>query len=101
MALAGRIEILPERSAAARRDARLRIDDDLPHQPQVDDETPVADAVTRDAVAASAHGNRELRLAREPDSRSDVGDIEWPDDQLRPAGEHTVERGPRKLVAAV
>jgi len=57
--------------------------------------------MTRDAVAASAHGDRELGLACKPDSRNNVGDIERPDDQLRPAVEHPVERRARKFVTAV
>src|SRR6058998_1740607 len=44
--LARRIEVLPERAAAAGRRPALWIDGHPAHQPQVDDDAPVTDAVT-------------------------------------------------------
>src|SRR6266536_4438216 len=63
--LTGRIEILPERAAAAGCRARPGIDDDVAHETQVDGEAPVTDAMSRDAVAAAAYRNREALVAGE------------------------------------
>src|SRR3989440_6065791 len=101
MALTGRVEVLPERAAAAPRRPGLRIDDDLAHQTQVDDKTPVADAMTGDAVTAAAYGHRQTTFARELESRDDIIDIERPRDQLRVPFDHPVERGSCNLEVSV
>jgi hypothetical protein len=101
VALTGRIEILPESASLAGRCTGVRIDDDLAHQPQVDDETFVANTVTGNAVTASAHGDRKIGNSCEPDRRDDVGDIERPDHQCRPRVDHSVESRPRQLKSAV
>jgi hypothetical protein len=99
--LTGGVEILPERAAAACRRPRLRIDDDLAHQAQVDDEAPVADAMARDAVSTAADRDRKIRFAREPHSSDDVGEIDRPHDQLRMSFDHPVEGRARFVEAAV
>jgi hypothetical protein len=99
--LSGRVEILPERSSTTARRPRLRIDDDLAHQTQIDDETSVADAMTGDAVTTAADGHRQIRLAREPDGRDDIIDIQRSHDQFRVPLDHSVERGPRNVEVAV
>ena len=62
--LARRIEVVPERTAAAGRRPPLRVDDDLAHEPQVDRDRSITDAVARDTVAAAAdrHGQVLLRV---------------------------------------
>src|SRR5437879_8634914 len=82
MAQARGIEILPERAAPARRLLCIRVHDDAAHQPQVDDEAAVADAMPRDAVTAAADGDREIQLAGEPDGGDRVYDVERTDDHL-------------------
>jgi len=52
-------------------------------------------------VTAAAHGHRQIRFAREPDSRDDIIDIERPDDQFRVTLDHSVECGPRNVEVAV
>jgi hypothetical protein len=99
--LTGCVEVLPERSSTASCGLRLRIDYDLAHQAQVDDEASVAYAMARDTVASSAHGYRQIRFARETQSRQDVLDIEGPRDQLRAPLDHPVERRTRDVEAAV
>jgi hypothetical protein len=72
VSLAGRVEVLPECPATARRGARLRIDDDVAHQPQVDHHAALAHAVAGDAVATSADGDRKVALARVRQGGDDV-----------------------------
>ena len=98
---AGGIEVFPQRPAAAGRRPRLWIDRDAAHQPQVDDEPALADAVAGDAVAATANGDGQIPLAGERDRGDDVVDIERPDDQLRTPVDHPVEREARGVVARV
>ena len=74
---------------------------DVAHQAQIDDEASVTDAVTRDTVASSAHGYRQIRFARETQSRQNVRDIQRAGDQLRSSLDHPVERRTREVEAAV
>jgi len=99
--LCGCVEVLPERPAAAGRRRQLRIDRDFAHQAQVDDETPVADAMTCDAVTSTADRHRKIGVACEPDRGHDIRDIQRSHDQLRVPFDHPVERGTRDVEAAV
>ena len=93
--LAGRVEVFPERAALAGRSSRLGIDTHLAHQPQVDHQAAVTDAVSGDSVSSAAHRDREARSDRIAHSRDDVLDVERPHDELRPSLDHAVERRPR------
>jgi len=101
VALSGRVQVLPERTAAAGRRPQLGIDGDLAHQAQVDDKTPVADAVTRDAVTSAADRHGKVRFTREPDRCHHVCNVERSDDQLRVPFDHPVERGSRDVEVPV
>jgi hypothetical protein len=57
--------------------------------------------MARDAVSPSADRHRKIRFAREQNSCDDVGEIEWPQDQLRVPFDHPVERRARFIEAAV
>src|SRR5205814_4290824 len=78
----GRVEILPERAAAACGGTGVGIDGDLAHEAQVDDDCSFADAVPGNAVAATAYRYRQAALGREGDRRGYVFDVERPRDQL-------------------
>src|SRR6185437_17153789 len=82
--LTRRIEVVPERTAAAGRRPLLRVDDDLAHEPQVDRDRSVADAVARDTVAAAADRYGQLSFAGELDGRDDVRRIQRTNDHLGP-----------------
>ena len=101
MPLAGRIEILPESSTAARHRPRSRIDGDIAHQTKVHHEAAVANAEARDSVTAAPHRHRQARLPRELDGNDDVGDIERPRHHLRTAVDHPVERSPRHVITDI
>jgi len=90
--LAGWIEVLPERAATAGRRPALRIDGHPAHQPQVDDDAPVTDAVTCYTVSAAADGDRQIGSGGEQDGGHNVVDVERPSDEGRPPIEHPVER---------
>jgi hypothetical protein len=96
-----RVQILRECSTTDGRGPRLGIDDDLAQLPQVDDEAAVADAMTCDAVASSADGDRQIGLARKPESCDDIIDVERSHDQLRMPLDHPVEGGSRDVEVAV
>jgi hypothetical protein len=99
--LARRIEVVPERTAAADRRPLLRVDDDLAHEPQVDGNRSIADAVARDTVAAAADRHGQVSLAGESHGRDDVRGIQRTYDHLGPAVDHPVERRARAVVAVV
>jgi hypothetical protein len=99
--LSGCVDILPQRPSATGRGPRLRIDDDLTHETQVDDETPVADAMTGDPMAPSPDGHRQIGVACESKRRHDVRDVERPHNQLGAPLDHPVEGAPRDLEAAI
>ena len=99
--LAHRVEVLPERAAAARRRPCVRIDIDLADQAEVDDQASVADAVARDAVSTAANGDGQLRLGGVTHGGGDVGHVEGTGDERRVAVDHAVERHPRRVVAGV
>src|SRR3954454_15641957 len=95
------IEVVPERTAAAGRRLLLGVDDDLAHEPQVDRERAVADAVACDAVAATADRHGQVSLAGELHSRDDIRGIQRANDHLGSAVDHPVERRARTVVAVV
>jgi hypothetical protein len=61
--------------------ARLRINADAPHLPEIDHYAAVADAEARVAVAAASKRYRSLRLTREAHSRDHIGDAGTPRDE--------------------
>ncbi len=101
LALTRWVQVLPKGTAAAGRGSRLWIHDNLAHQAQVGDETPVADAMTGDAVAAPSDGDRKIYLGRERDRRDDIVHIQRPSHEGRPPVEHAVEGCARRLVGGV
>jgi hypothetical protein len=99
--LTRRIEVVPERTAAAGRRPLLRVDDDLAHEPQVDRDRSIADAVARDTMAAAADRYGQVSFAGELHGRNDVRGIQRPNDHLRAAVNQAVERRARTVVAVV
>src|SRR6476619_483647 len=53
------------------------------------------------AVSTATNGDRKILFACERDGCNHVVDVEGPDDQLRPAVDHAVERDAPRVVANV
>ena len=69
------VEVAPQRSSAGTSDARGRVDLDVAHARQVDDEAVVDGAEAGDAVASAAHGEVEPLVVCCLDRRDDVGGV--------------------------
>jgi len=67
-----------------------RVDPHRPHQGQVDEEAAVADRIAGDVVAAAAHGNEQLFVAREIDRVDDVGGAQAADHEGWTSVDHAV-----------
>jgi hypothetical protein len=70
--------------------AGRRIDVYRFHQGQVDEETAVAHRMAGDVVAAAAHGNEQLFVARELDRMDDIGGAEATHHEAGPPVDHGV-----------
>jgi hypothetical protein len=68
------VELSPERAGLHPRGARLRVDPDALHRPQVDDDPVVADRMAGIAVPSAADGDRQAGIACESDRRDHVRD---------------------------
>ena len=79
------VELAPEHAGLDPRRARLRVDADPLHRPQVDDDAAVADRQARIAVAPASDGDREAGAPGEPDRRHHVGHAGAARDQRREA----------------
>ena len=75
------------------------IDVDRFHQRQIDEETAVAHRVAGDVVAAGAHGNEQLFLARERDRMGDIGGAEAAHHQAGPSVDHGIPDRAGRVVA--
>jgi hypothetical protein len=69
------IEITAEGASVDSGEARLRIDTDLPHPREVDNDSAVAGRKPSDAVAARPDCDHEILLPSESHSFDDVGDV--------------------------
>ena len=85
------VDVGPDRTAADGRPARIGIDAHAVHRREVDHDPVVAGREPGDAVAAAAHGDREVVAAREADRG----------DHVRRAGATDDERRPPAVVGAV
>ncbi len=96
------VDVRPDRAAADVGDARVRVDPDVPHRREVDDEAVVGRREPGDAVRAAAHRERQVVAAREADRRDHVGGARTAHDQRRAAFvEHAVPDVAGLLVAGV
>ena len=95
------VEHAPRRAALGARRLRLGIDVNVRHAGQVDDDRVVGGAEAGDAVAAAAHGQVELVLAREVHGRDHVVGGRAAHDDARPPVDHRVEDLARLVVACV
>ena len=77
------VELAPEHACLGRRGARLRIDADPLHRPQIDHDAAVADRQAGEAVAAAADRDLEPRLASESQRGDHVGHVGAAGDQRR------------------
>ena len=77
---------------------RLGIDADAVHQVQVDDEAAVDAAQATAVVTATADGEIDAGIAREPDACGDVGDVDALRDERRPLVDHGVEQSPGVVI---
>jgi hypothetical protein len=78
-----------------------RIDVDVPHQGQVDDQPAVVAAESRRTVAAPAHGEIQVVLASEIDCRHDVGNLLGANHCTRAPVEHAVVYGAGLVVVGI
>jgi hypothetical protein len=69
------IEITAEGASVDSGEARLRIDTDLSHPREVDNDSAIAGREPSDAVAARPHGDHEILLPSESHSFDDVGGV--------------------------
>jgi hypothetical protein len=83
------------------RGAPLGVDLEPLHLREVEDDSPIGDAVTGDAVAAAADGELQPALACERNHARDVCCVFSPDDECWAAVEPAVEDGARLVVAIV
>ena len=80
------VDVGPDGAAADGRAARLGVDAHAVHRPEVDHDAVVARREAGDAVAAAAHGDRQVVAAREADRGDHVGRAGAADDQRRAGG---------------
>ena len=88
-----------QRPAAGAGEPPRRVDADVVHPPEVDDEAAVGRRVADRAVTAAADGDLEVALATEADGGDDVVDVQGSDDQGRSTIEHRVPDPPGIVVA--
>ena len=89
-ACVGMVDVAPQRAAAGEHGVLLRVDADVPHRRQIDDQAVVAHAQAAGVVAAAADRHQQLVLAAEVHRRDDVGDVGAAGDQARPPVDHPV-----------
>ena len=95
------VELAEERPAVHPRGALGDVDAHAIHSRQVDHDPVVAGREAGNAVAAAAHGDRELLLPPEADRRSHVVGARRADDELRVAVDHPVPDDAGLLVARI
>ena len=93
------VELAEQRSAAGASEPPRRVDADVVHPTEVDDEAAVGRRVPDRAVTAAADGDLEVALAAEPDGSDDVVDVRGSDDDGRSSIEHRVPDAPGIVVA--
>ena len=84
------IELAQQGTAAGASKPTLRVDADVIHPPEVDDEAAIAGRMPDGAVAAAANGDLEVALATEADGRDDILGVRRSDDHGWPAVEGRV-----------
>ena len=93
------VELSEQCPAAAASEPSRRVDGDVVHPPEVDDEAAVGRGVPDRAVATTADRDLEVTLAAEADGSDDVLDVQGSDDQGRSPIEHRVPDPPGIVVA--
>ncbi len=68
------VDLAPKQSRLCAGGPRHRVDPEALHRGQIDDDSAIARRRAGHVVAAAAHGDDELPLAREPHGGPDVGD---------------------------
>ncbi len=96
-----RIELTPGSACAGAGRARLRVDGDLVHSPNVDDEPVVAQRDARDRMAAAADGKRGLLAPCGAHASDDVVDAHTARDRRGPPVDHRVEERAHLVVAGI
>jgi hypothetical protein len=90
MRLGGHVEFAEQRAAADARRPRSRIHGRTADPGKVDDHPAIACAEPWQAVATTAYGQRQVRVAGKPDGSHNVIRRSWPGDDRRPAIDHAV-----------
>jgi hypothetical protein len=99
--LGGAVDLRPDRAASAACDATARVDLDVGHVAEVEDDAVVAQRQPGDRMAAGAHRDREAVLAGERERGDDVIDADAARDEPRPPPDHRVEERAGVLVSRV
>jgi hypothetical protein len=95
------VELAPENAGLDARRARLRVDADSFHWPQVDDDAAVADRVARIAMASASNGDREAGAPRKSHRRHHVRHVAAARDQRRAAIDRAVPHPAVPVIARV
>ena len=100
--LGGRaVDLAPRGAAADTHGVRTRVDDDVVHVGQVDDDSVVDDAQPGTVVAAATHRERGVMGPGERDRAADVVGTGATDEQGGMAVDHPVVNGARLVIAGV
>jgi hypothetical protein len=95
------VQIAPQRAAFRAQAVSLRIHPNASHQGEIERQSPVANGVAGDVVAASSHRKHETALADKFDRLDDIGDARSSHDQRGAFVDHTVPDPPRLVIVAV
>ncbi len=92
------VHVTEETAGLSARHRCSRIDPDAAHERHVEHEPAVAHGKSCDVVSTAFDGQRQAVLARNVDTRHDVGHSETPDDQRRTPIDHCVPDRTRLVV---
>ena len=94
------VQIAPQRTALRAKALSLRIDPNASHQGEIEHQSPVANGVAGDVVAAPSHRKHETALARKFDRLDDIGD-RGSHDQRGAFVDHAIPDPPRLIIVVV
>src|SRR4029077_17970004 len=79
----------------------FRIDPNASHQGEIERQSPVANGVAGDVVAAPSHRKHETALAGKFDRLDDIGDARCSHDQRGAFVNHSIPYPPRLIIVVV
>src|SRR5215470_541608 len=99
--LSGRVDVRPPSATAHAGGSIIGTHHYRAHGRQIDDETPVARRVPREAVPAAADSKQQFTLARKGHGAHDVCSIGTAGDQCRVLVDHSVPDPARRLIPLI